>query len=120
MRAPVYGFDHVVDSEGGYGNGGQSFHFYAGLPDGARLRFYLNTPLCEIEIHSHRRKHDRVAQWDQIRGLLGSHDPGDACYRQHISFGGLSLPDQAEGSLAQVDFSPCEGYARGGALSAHF
>ena len=52
-------------------------HLDAGAIDGVDVGLHLDVRVLETEVHQHRSDQERVAQREQVRGLLGRLDPRD-------------------------------------------
>jgi hypothetical protein len=60
-----------------------------------------------------------VAQRDEVAGLLGRHDAGDAGNAQHVAlFGGAGF-DEGQGGGQHFDAAAGHGHAVGGGLGGH-
>ena len=86
----IDGLAHVVDGKRGHTDGGEGFHFHAGLCGSLGQRRDADTGRLDGKINTHFAESDLVAERNQLggefRGLEAS-DSGDA---QHLAF--LHLP----------------------------
>ena len=89
---------HVVDREQGDAAGGQGFHLHTRLTGalGGRAAQHAAGRFVHLELDRHPRERDRVAQRDQVAGLLGALDAGNAGNAQHVALLGRSALDQRQ------------------------
>lgn len=87
-HAPVHRLAHVVDREQRDARGRQSLHLNAGPADGFGGRGALNGTAAAFrrEIDFDARQRQRMAQWNQVRGVFRGLDAGNSCNAQHIPF----------------------------------
>ena len=87
---------HVVDRQQRDRGGGQCFHFDSG-PAGQRGAGGGAHAVClEGEIDRDRVEGERVAQRDQLAGLLGGHDPGDPRRGEDVALGPAAVAHRGE------------------------
>jgi hypothetical protein len=95
-HALVDGLGHVVDRQEGHAHGGHRFHFHAGACGERGGGGAFDAVAGQFEIDCHGVERERMAQRDQVAGLLGGHDPGDARGGQNIALGHGAIADGGE------------------------
>ena len=97
-HAAVDRLGHVVDREAGDGDGGQRLHLDAGRADAARLRpdREAGQGLVGGDVDRDLAELQRMAERDQVGGLLGGHDPGDPRRADHVALPGVARENRLE------------------------
>ena len=78
---------HVVNRERGDGDCGQRFHFYTGRASGGYLGVNLYPGCCDFSTYINKAERERMAHWDECRGLLGCLNTGKASDFERIALG---------------------------------
>ena len=71
-----------------------------------------------FEFHAHMRQRQRVAQWNQLGGLLGALNGGQARHAQYIALFGAAGHQHGEGVRLHADVAGGRGDAAGFGLAA--
>jgi hypothetical protein len=95
----IHRLAHVVDGEQGDGHRGEGLHFNPGLTGafGGGGAAHAVGFAFDREFHSHACEPDRVAQRDQVAGLFGGHDAGQAGDAEDVAFLRGARFDQRQG-----------------------
>lgn len=123
-HAPVHRLAHVVNGEQRRLDGRKGFHFHAGGPNGFNgggAKYAYRVRLAGVgrfKLNSDARQRERMAQRNQLTGLLGPHDPCNARDAQHIAFFGGSGLDQCQGGRLHFNAPDGNSRAMGGSLAA--
>ncbi len=120
-HTPVDGFAHVVDGQQGELDGGQGFHFNAGLTDGFDRRVADDATgffVC-IELNGDPCQGQRMAEWNEIAGLFGRHDAGDARDPKHVALLGRALQNDGQRGRVHEDAALRHRDPVGGGFGGH-
>src|SRR5437870_3207847 len=85
----IHGFAHVVNGEGGDADGGESFHFDAGLGGdfGGGSHDDTIAGFGDVEIDFAMGQRQRMAERDKLAGLLGGENAGEPRGSENVAFG---------------------------------
>ena len=98
------------------GTGGERLHLDAGAVDGVDLRLDLDVGVLDPEVHVDRADEQRVAQRQQVRGLLRGLDAGHPGDREHVALGDGAGGDLRRGVGLHVHAAAGDGPTVGGVL----
>lgn len=122
-HAAVGRLAHVVNRQQGHLHGGQGFHFHAGGPGGfdrgAAVHAVLSVFGKRLQLDGHMRQGQRMAQGNEIGGLLGGHDAGQARNAQHIALACAAGLDQGQGFSLHQNASAGHGHPACIGFGAH-
>lgn len=90
-------FAHVVNGQGSDGNGGQRFHFDAGLSGDFRGCCNDDAIAFNSELHFTMSEGQGMAERNEFPGFFGGADSGDAGDGQNVSLGDLISLNGANG-----------------------
>src|SRR5882672_4791797 len=119
-HAAVDRFQHVVDGEGGHGDGGQRLHLDAGPPGArdARLDGHARAERIEHECEIDAVERKRVRERDQLRGALGGADAGELGDGEHVALLGEVVAHDGERLCVHEHAAARERLAHGRVLGA--
>ena len=106
-HAPVDRLGHVVDREAGDGDGGQRLHLDAGRPDASRLGPHgeAGQGVVGRDVDQNLAQAQRMAERNEVGGLLGRHDAGDSRRPDHVALLGVAGHDRRQGRSGHAHLS---------------
>jgi hypothetical protein len=109
-------FGHVVERQCSNAGGGHGFHFDASFGVDADGGFdpVAGEGRVGDQIHVDFLDWEGMAEGNQIAGLFGGHDSGDAGGGEDVAFRGITRFDRGEGGGQHFDQGDGGGFADGG------
>jgi hypothetical protein len=96
-HALLGGLEHVVDRQAGHRDGGQGLHLDARLALQLDPGHHRQPALGRLDRHLDLGQRQRVAERDQVGGLLGRHHPGDLGHGADVALAAGSGDGQGQG-----------------------
>jgi hypothetical protein len=108
-------FGHVVERQCGNAGGGHGFHFDPGFGVDSDGGFDAVAGEGRVgdQIDADFLDREGMAKGDEIAGLLGGHDSGDAGGGEDVTFRGVTGLDRREGGGQHFDQGDGGGFAAG-------
>jgi len=117
----VQSFTHVIKGQSRHRNSCQRLHFDPGLTGQTHGRRYLHGLLLgqQLEIHRRMGNGQGVAQRNEVRSSLGSHNPGKTRGFEHVALGNGAALDLIDNLGCHPDNPPGNGFPGGLRLAGH-